>query len=324
MSNDALNRILKVHGQDLLHTLADRLAPSDLQTLLMEVADRKVRRRTPQNLLDQYESNRFLHPSPVEPEVVLNFDQIAFRMAKPDFESIEISPLSPFGVTAALTSVSQNNVVATTRNTEVLSDPTNAMALECAVRRRRLLKTIETRAEPVRLCCSSRVVRAQPLIHPKSWAHFRLFALTSSGRDQGSYRFETEELGRHIGFYLRLLEDLSVIGFRFGPIRVVLTNFDGESKAQSHAQLLEDLSSEFPKVSFQGDSERTSGRSYYSGSCFQVFVVGPDGEDSFLADGGITDWTQKLLGNKKERLMISGIGTERLCSTFTPDDEARD
>ncbi len=28
------------------------------------------------------------------------------------------------------------------------------------------------------------------------------------------------------------------------------------------------------------------------------------------------DWTQKYLGNAKERLVISGIGSERVCSEF--------
>jgi hypothetical protein len=33
-------------------------------------------------------------------------------------------------------------------------------------------------------------------------------------------------------------------------------------------------------------------------------------------DGGAMDWTQRLLSNAKERLVISGIGSERLCSAF--------
>ena len=29
-----------------------------------------------------------------------------------------------------------------------------------------------------------------------------------------------------------------------------------------------------------------------------------------LVDGGFVDWTQKLLGNKKERLLITGTGID--------------
>ena len=35
-------------------------------------------------------------------------------------------------------------------------------------------------------------------------------------------------------------------------------------------------------------------------------------------DGGLTDWTAQLLNNRKERLAISGLGTERLATQFRP------
>jgi len=33
-------------------------------------------------------------------------------------------------------------------------------------------------------------------------------------------------------------------------------------------------------------------------------------------DGGFTDWTQQLLSNRKERLLISGMGSERFVFCF--------
>ncbi len=35
-----------------------------------------------------------------------------------------------------------------------------------------------------------------------------------------------------------------------------------------------------------------------------------------LVDGGLTDWTQKLIANKKERLLISAVGTELLAKIY--------
>jgi len=35
-----------------------------------------------------------------------------------------------------------------------------------------------------------------------------------------------------------------------------------------------------------------------------------------LVDGGFTTWTQQLLSNRKERLMTSGLGSERFCACF--------
>jgi hypothetical protein len=42
-----------------------------------------------------------------------------------------------------------------------------------------------------------------------------------------------------------------------------------------------------------------------------------DGERE-IADGGFVDWTQKLLGNNKERLLISALGL-RCSINFNPD-----
>jgi hypothetical protein len=35
-----------------------------------------------------------------------------------------------------------------------------------------------------------------------------------------------------------------------------------------------------------------------------------------LVDGGSVNWTQKFLSSAKERLIMSGIGSERLCGEF--------
>lgn len=317
MSSGPLDRILREHGEELLTNLAEKLSPADLQSLLMRVYELRATKQSPARLLEQHENNRFVRPSIVSPETLLEFDRVAYSVAKPTFEPIELAPLSPMGVTAALTTVSQNTIVSTSRNTEAISDPTNVMALECAVRRKQAAQH-----ERIRFCCSERVTRGQPLSQPKSWAHFKLFALTSSGRDEGSYRFESDELVNHISFYLRLFGALSADGFSFGSIRVLLTNFVGEELRSSHEQVLDRLRADFPYVAFEADSERKTGRGYYIGSCMQIHVKDKSGEEFFLADGGVVDWTQQLLSNKKERLVISGIGTERLCSIFAPARKA--
>jgi hypothetical protein len=40
------------------------------------------------------------------------------------------------------------------------------------------------------------------------------------------------------------------------------------------------------------------------------------GTDYFVGEGGFTDWIQQLLSNRKERLSISGMGSERFVSLF--------
>jgi hypothetical protein len=51
------------------------------------------------------------------------------------------------------------------------------------------------------------------------------------------------------------------------------------------------------------------GRDYYRGFRFQIAAF-----DMPLVDGGAVDWSSRLLGNAKERLLISGIGSERVCA----------
>jgi hypothetical protein len=40
------------------------------------------------------------------------------------------------------------------------------------------------------------------------------------------------------------------------------------------------------------------------------------GEQFALADGGFVNWTRRLLGDSKERLMTSAIGAELICRLF--------
>ena len=64
------------------------------------------------------------------------------------------------------------------------------------------------------------------------------------------------------------------------------------------------------------ERERTTGHDYYAAVCFHIYIKDNMGVERALADGGFTSWTQQLLNNQKERLLISGIGTELVCSLF--------
>jgi hypothetical protein len=74
------------------------------------------------------------------------------------------------------------------------------------------------------------------------------------------------------------------------------------------------------------DVERTRALDYYSGACLRISLETAAGDELELVDGGFPDWTQLLLGNRKERLLISGLGLERLAGALddrgkrSPDD----
>lgn len=76
------------------------------------------------------------------------------------------------------------------------------------------------------------------------------------------------------------------------------------------------LKKAFPHVSFIFDLERIAGIGYYTTLCFKISAETPSGMILPLVDGGMSDWTQKILPSKKERALFSGIGSELLCNMF--------
>jgi hypothetical protein len=118
------------------------------------------------------------------------------------FAGVELSPVAPLGTCSALAPVDQHRVVSTVRGSEVLSDPTNALAVEAALRRRE--QGVGGRVD---LAACHRVLRAQQL-RPGNAAHFRLFALVSSTRDRGSGMTEAHMLIDHLSFWQQVLSDV--------------------------------------------------------------------------------------------------------------------
>jgi hypothetical protein len=140
-----------------------------------------------------------------------------------------------------------------------------------------------------------------------------LFALCSAARDSGSLVFETTALLEHLRFHVGMLAQ---VRGEQGGIRVAVTDWAGEHSQVLQDRVLSPLHEEFPVATFDLDSSRSRGRNYYQTICFEVLAKGADGREQSLCDGGFTDWTAKLLSNRKERLLISGIGLDRACILF--------
>lgn len=75
-------------------------------------------------------------------------------------------------------------------------------------------------------------------------------------------------------------------------------------------------------VDFSFNLRRLTGLGYYDGPCFHIRMTNHRGESFMIADGGFVKWTQLLLGDKKERLMTSAIGTELMCRMFRPEEDS--
>jgi hypothetical protein len=72
----------------------------------------------------------------------------------------------------------------------------------------------------------------------------------------------------------------------------------------------------------RNDSARTSGTGYYSGFCFKIDARFGDATME-TSDGGIVDWTQRLVGSAKERCFISGLGIDRVALAVDKVSEVR-
>jgi hypothetical protein len=310
-----LERIEREAGvPGLASILAENLTPTDLQSLLLEVYRRRAGQLTPRAVLAAYEANRFVRPSAVPPRDLLRWEQTAFAQLPPMFEALALSPVCPLGACSVAASVDQNWAVATARNTEVASDSTNVLALECAVRRRELLRSGPGCAAEVHLAASHRLLRAQRYDSPLSVSHFSCFALCSAGKGRASQQFELSALGLHIRIYLKALRAFCGAGM---PLRVAVTDFSkvvGNDALET--ALLAPLRSEYDNTECAIDEARSAGRGYYVGLCFHLYATTAAGRRMELADGGSVDWTQKYLSNAKERMIISGLGSERLCQEF--------
>ena len=310
-----IDRIVdKTENSTVLEALADKISLSDLQSLLLNVYQKRTDKIDIKHLFQQYKSNRFTKPSTIDPHKYLDFEQLAFSLLPTDYRTLEISPVAPLGCCSILAPVDQYNVLSTVRNTEVCSDPTNVLSLECARLREELLKNRDSIFKKVKLCTSQRVLRTQPFDGKDSVAHFKLLSLCEAGRDEGAFNFEIESLMNQLNYFINLLNNLSRMGVSIPSIRILLIVYDRAVKDRLqyvvHQIGKENSNVQINPVLFEAE------QSYYETLRFNIFATNYRGEEYFICDGGFTNWTQRLLNNRKERLLTSGFGIERLFLVF--------
>ena len=374
MNAAIIRRIAAKAGVPALdRVLAETLSQSELQSLSLAVYQSRARTTSVSNLMTSAASRAVVAPSTVDARLLNAFDRVAFETASA-FEALELSPVGPFATTAVLGAIDQNSVLTTIRGAEVLGDATPALALACALRRRR---TADRGAQPLCLCSSHRVVRLQPFDVPGFTPHFRLFCLASAGRDTGSDGFEVAALREHVECYLRLFRSLDAEGFALTEPLVEISDTrmtgallssspaareairdlvrahrPGESARilESHgltlpaavadvheldeltarhglerervrlaavkAHVIDALASRYPEAQFRFNLARLEGLDYYDGLSVRISPFAPGGDRYPIVDGGFSDWTARLLQDRKERFFATGIGSEFVCRRY--------
>lgn len=275
---------------------------TDLQTLLLSLARTRATGTTPATLLRRWREDRFVRPSTTDPRALATVEAALWRLLPTEFEGVELSPVVPLGTSSALGPVSQNRVVSTTRSSEVLSDATNALALEAATRRRHQPATGE-----VHLAACHRHLRAQHF-GPGASAHFRLFTLVSSARDTGSARTQARLLTLHTRYWQRVLHTVSP---NAAP-SLHFTVLDSPAlRDRIVDSVLPALAEDAATVPLTEEPDRARGRGYYIEAALRI-TARQAADTVELGDGGFTTWTADLMGNAKERCLISCLSTERL------------
>ena len=276
--------------------LTDGLPASRLWSVLLDVADARATRRRPAELLEQWDRDRFVQPAILDQRTLVALDGHLLQAASA-FESIELSPVAPLGVCAIMGHASQNKVLAALRGTELVADPTNVMALECARRLRRDPGAV------VRLATSHRCIRAQPIPKRRGLtANFRIFCLASASVERHDHAFVVESIAEHMNVMLHALDYLEQQGFAFPERRITLLTTE-------HRAALADRI-----VALLGGAVVTRGlleHPYYNeGLRFQVAARSNEGIEIPLIDGGAFDWVAKLTSNRRFVYVASGLGSQ--------------
>jgi len=288
-------------GDAPFERLASELTGSELQSLLLEVMRRRAAARTPGDVLAQYQRDPFIRPAQVDQRVAVEVDGHLLAAADA-FTALELSPVTPLGTCSTVALVDQNRVLSALRGTEIVSDPTNVLALECATR----LRAAPDAAH--HFATSQRVIRAQPAPKLPGYAqHFRIFVLVSGGRERADHGFAVASLALHIRTILRALDRLEQHGYRFGARRVeIKTTADGAPIGDRLAAALGDL----PIV------RKPLDHAYYAGLRYNIWVTAPDGAELPLIDGGLCDWLAKLTSNRRHVLVATGMGAQLIPIVF--------
>jgi hypothetical protein len=288
-------------GPAAFERLATELSGSELQSVLLDVMQRRSKARGPVDVLTQYQRDPFCAPATVDQRESVAVD--AHLLAAADgFEAIELSPVAPLGACSAVALTDQNRVLSALRSTEVVSDSTNVLALECALRLRRDSKMV------AHFATSHRVVRAQPVPKLPGYApHFRLFALASGGVESKDHAFTVDTLARHVRTMLSALDRLEQHGYVFGERSVDVL------ATPERARLGDRIAAAIGAVA----ARKTLEHAYYSGGLrYMLWVTAPDGTRVPLADGGAFDWLATFTSNRRAVYVASGIGAQLIPLRF--------
>jgi hypothetical protein len=341
--------VRRLRRQGALIDQLEELPASDLRSLLLHVTRRRAAGLEPSAVLGARRDDPTLAPVAVDGRALQLAGLLAIDAA-PSFEPVTLAPVAPAGVNTVLGGIDQNLSLATVRGGEVLADPTTSLALEVALRRRageasvrlcwvgRVLRMQRFGGgwnQHFGLFALVSGGRRQPdhgfglaALLEHIAAHLRVIAaLADAGHDAGRPIVEVSDtaLLRALCREARADPDDLADQARDGDLDpeqllaesgVAVKRFAERVEGARLLELVRErvyapLHEQFPEARLGFRVGRLAGIGYYSGLLLNIDVE-RDGRRLSVADGGSTDWTQRLLSDRADRLFTSGIGLERL------------
>jgi hypothetical protein len=156
---------------------------ANFQSLLLEVLDKKSLVQGIKDIKLESINNPYVRYCEVDQSKFLKFDMLAYHLLPEGYSGIELSPLMPFAINKQLANISQKRIFSTTRNAEIISDPTMALAICGANERLEKLREDGKNSDLIKMATSQRSIRQEKPKKEGYTTHFRTFTLSTAGRD---------------------------------------------------------------------------------------------------------------------------------------------
>lgn len=282
-------------------------SPSDARPAYLADARRFAARRRPVDLRRQWQADATVRPGLVDQRTTVAYDALALDAAT-GYEAVLLSPVAPLGTCSVVSPTSQDRVVSTTRGTEVVSDPTNVLAIEAATR----LAAVPD--AHVRLTTVHQTLRPGQAGLPAGFStHFRLFCLADAGRGEPDDGFEVRAVVEQVATHLRVVRAAADrFGLRPGAPSATLHVDDGARPALGDRVAARLAEAGLPVT------RRPLSSPYYLGLRLTLTVPDPSGEPLQLADVCVHDWVARLTDDRRHRFVASAQGLQVLALRYGP------
>lgn len=306
MSSIIANKILKrINRPDLISVLTNELSGSELNSILLEVFNRKTSILSPAELLNQYQDNRFVKPADLPVLDLKRMELDLFELFRQySFHALELSPVSILGSCSVIAPANQKKILSALRGTEVLADSTNSIALYASDLKQKNKTAGSSSETPMRFCNIQRQLRTQSFSGKGFRSHFKIGCLVTCGTDTGAFDFEKKSLQEHI----RVMKALFLEYYKAEEVSFKLLCREGYPDGENLARAVNDhVQQHDPDIRITIVDKPEHETNYYKGLQYKVNIL-MKGKTYEIGDGGFVDWTQQLLQNKKERMLSTGFG----------------